>query len=142
LDPDFITRVGEATFVLKLKNLGFNEEFKLTALECRTKVALIGIWGHAKELNRDRQLGTVLLYTGNPFIHEYTYYVGIAYSAPDDVRKREPKLIYSDDTVRLYRAGVGVMDYFFAYRNRMPMHDRIGKSDGAAYQKILDIWKL
>jgi hypothetical protein len=142
IENDIITDTGEHTFSLKMKNLGFNEIFKLKFLEVREKIALVGVFGHAKDLGRDRILGNILLYTGEPYIHQYPFYLGVAYSEPTDVRRKEPKLIYEDEHVRLFRAGVGTIDYFFAYRNRMPMHDEIGRSDGAAYKKILDIWKL
>lgn len=137
-----IIEVGPNCYALKIHNLSFNEEYKCQFLIERDKVMLIGIYGDSKEFDRLRYLGTILLFIGEPLVHSYPLYVVVAYSDPTDVRRKEPKLIYSDEFVRFLRAGIGSFDYMLCYRNRRPFHDEIGQSDGAAYKQALDVWKL
>ena len=134
-------RSGDNSFVFKLKNLAFNEYFVIHPRVRRSKVVLFEVCGHAKDLDRDRFLGIILLFSDNPIIHSYTFFTALSYSDPREIRKRNPKLLYENNKIRFYRVGVGTFDYFLGYKDRKLIHDDTNQSDGALYLEMLSKWQ-
>lgn len=102
---------------------------------------MVHVYGRSKRFTRERLLGYIILYNGNPVIHAHTWYTGIAYSEKDDVRRKYPLPICTDQNVRMYAAGIGKFDYLFCYKAKTREHDEAGYSDGATHLSTADQWR-
>lgn len=141
-DTIFITKCENNGFILKLKSLAHDEEMQMQMITLHgNQVALVGVYGRSKKYSRHRLLGYILLYVGNPWIHTHTWYVGVAYSDKDDVRKKDPTPIAMDENIRFYKAGIDVYDYLLVYKGKKREHDEAGFSDGAAHLETAGQWK-
>lgn len=129
--------------MLKLKSLAHDEELSTRTIKQHgDTVSLTGVYGKAPNFQRERLLGYILLYVGKPTaIHLHPWYVMVAYSAKNDVRRKDPDVLYADDTIRFFKAGIGVPDYFFVYKARTQEHDEAGFSDGATHLETAGAWK-
>lgn len=127
-------------YVLKLKPVTHDETLHTQDLRQHGgNVSLLGIYGRARR--RERLLGYVLLYTGDPTIHASSWYVALAYSGRDDIRRKNPELIKADANIRLFVAGIGDFDYLFCLKSRTKEHDDADMSDSAAHREAADQWR-
>ena len=139
---EFVEKSGNNIFLLKFLNLSFNETFRLKPLVTRNNVILFGVYGTVEELKRDRHLGILLLYVGEPIVYHYTFFVVLSYSDPYEVKNRAPLLLYEEEKVfKFFRVGVGTFDYFLGYSRRQDMHDEEGASAGSLYMETAGNWQ-
>jgi len=135
-------KCGDNGFVLKLKTLAHDEELNTKTLQQHGDIiSLIGVYGKAPNFQRERLLGYILLYIGTPVIHSHPWYLGICYSGEDDIRRKDPTPLLSDDNVRFFKVGIGVFDYLLTYKARTKEHDEAGFSDGATHLETAADWK-
>jgi len=138
----FITRCGDHGFVLKLKSIAHDEQPHHEVIKQHgDRVSLVGVYGKAAKFSRERLLGYILLYVGTPIIHLHTWYLAIAYSDADDIRRKDPVPIAADDNIRLWKAGIGECDYHLVYKGKTKEHDEAGFSDGATHLETAGQWK-
>ncbi len=104
-------------------------------------VSLLGVYGRSVKFDRERLLGYLLLFIGTPIIHAYTWFVALMYTDEDDVRRKDPDPIATDDHIRLYKAGIGTCDYLLVYKAKTRAHDEAGFSDGATHLETADNWR-
>lgn len=104
-------------------------------------IALVGVYGKSQRHARERLLGYILAFVGNPLVHANTWYVHLSYSDKDDIGRKWPEPIKSDKYIRLYAAGVGKFDYHFCYKGKTREHDELGFSDAATHRETADQWK-
>ncbi len=104
-------------------------------------VSLVGVYGNSENRQRERLLGYILLHAGTPRTHLHTWYMGIAFTAKDDIRRKDPSPLYTDNTIRFWKVGIGTCDYYLCLRGHSEKHDEAGLSDGAAHLNTKDQWK-
>lgn len=138
---EFITKVCDGCYTLRLKNTAHDEEFAFRVATEHSNVILSQVLGVSKERDRERTLGYCLVYSGNPIVHDYTWYTGVFYSPPLEIKQKEWEIIYDDNLIRLSRAGIGVFDYLLTYRKKSTEHDMVGLSDGSVHLYTADSWK-
>lgn len=141
LDQKFIINITPNVYGLKLFNPGFDEVWKLEPLLERRKLVLIGVYGIEKDLERKKLLGYLILFIGEPHIHDYTFYLVLSFSDKDDIGNKKPVLVYCDKSLYLYRVGIGEADYLIGYRDRQKEHDDVGVSSGAMHNVMADAWR-
>ncbi len=128
--------------MLKLKSLAHDEELSTRTIQQHgDTISIVGVYGKAPNFQRERLLGYIVLYVGTPYVHSHPWYVGIAYSGEDDVKRKDPTPLIADDNIRFYKAGIGVYDYLLCYKARTREHDEAGFSDGATHLQTKDDWK-
>lgn len=138
----FVNSCDDKAFVLKLKSLAHDETIHTTIwVQHGNNITVVQAYGRSKRFERKRLLGYIILYTGNPTLHKHTWYTGIAYSKEDDIRRKYPQPICTDQNVRLYAAGIGKFDYHFVYKAKTREHDEAGFSDGATHLSTADQWR-
>lgn len=104
-------------------------------------ISLVGVYGKSSRFDRERLLGYILLFVGNPIVHAYTWYVTLCYSDEENVCRKDLDPILTDDNIRLLKVGIGACDYMFLYKSKTKKHDESGFSDGAAHLMTADNWK-
>lgn len=138
-----MTLCDEHSFVLKVKHLAHDEKIHTKVwTQHGNNISLLRVYGISDKFGRERLLGYILLHAGVPTaVHAHTWYVSIAYSDEDDIRRKDPEPLKSDDHVRLYKGGIGKFDYLFCYKARTKEHDEAGYSDGATHLETADQWR-
>lgn len=139
-DAKFLTNTGLNALVLKTRNLSFNEVFHLDVVVSKKKIALLKVFGFAKKFERNRPLGYIIVFEGTPIVHNYTFFAGLSWGDSTAIGRKEPKIIYTDQDVRMFRLGIGGTDYLFGYRHKRKEHDQIG-SDGIVHNDMATSWK-
>lgn len=139
LDQYIITRLDRQGFVIKVKPFTHDEKAVCYVEKQHGNLMVVVIKG--KNKRRERMVGYYLLYAGRPIIHQYTNYLAVCYSEPTDVRYREVLVVHSDEYTRLYRAGVGVFDYFWGCRKKSQLHHQAGMPACATYLKFAGAWR-
>jgi hypothetical protein len=139
----FIIKCGSNGLVLKLLPIAHDEEpYVQIVKQHGNRISLVGMYGRSERFARERLLGYILLYSGNPqALHVHTWFAYIGYSDKDDIRRKDPKPIAADDNIRLFTAGIGQVDYFWCYKAKTREHDEAGFSDGAAHLETSGQWK-
>ena len=140
-EDGFIAQCEEgAAYVLKLKSVTHDESLHTQDLRQHGgNISFLGVYGRAKR--RERLLGYILLYTGDPVVHATSWYVNLAYSDKDDIRRKNAELIKHDSNIRLFVAGIGAFDYLFCLKARTKEHDDMDMSDAAAHRESADQWR-
>lgn len=140
-EDGFLSRCDEHQgYVLKLRSVTHDETLHTQDLRQHGgNISLLGVYGRAKR--RERLLGYILLYTGDPWVKPCSWYCGIFYSDETDVRRKQPELIKADQNIRLYVAGLGKFDYLFCMKSRTREHDELDTSDAAVHRETADHWR-
>lgn len=134
-------KIADGCYALQLLKKGHNEELRTEVLTERENVMLYHVLGYNAKKNRKRPLGYCVLYSGNPIVHDHTWYFSICYSDPTHVGHKDWKVLYADSSIRLVRVGLGDYDYLLTYRGKTDDHDKRGFSDGAVRMATQKNWK-
>jgi len=135
-DEEFFVEVDQA-FVLRLKSVLYGEEVYVKNLAQHGNVRLLGVFG--RRVRRERMLGYIVEFVGSPIIHGYTWFLALSYTAATDVRRKPLRYLFTDENIRLARAGIGVeeggmqkFDYWVGYRDKDRQHDEEGAAGSVA----------
>jgi hypothetical protein len=131
--------MGSSAYVMKEKMFIEQEKPHLVSLHEHENVMLFGVNGQVK--GRNRLVGYALIFSGAPFLHYYTRYIGLSYSDANEIKFRQMQVLYDDPTVRLLRFGIGVFDYLWEVRHRVPEQHQVPVADHAAYELYSKLWK-
>ncbi len=124
--------------MLRLNSLLYGEEPVIKNLVQHGSLRLLGVLGRSRR-QRERRLGYILEFSGNPIVHSYTWFVALAYTDAEDVRRKQLLFLYNDENIRLARAGIGVekdgiqaFDYWIGYRDKNQHRNEEGASGSVA----------
>lgn len=140
-EDNFLSRCDDhQAFVLKLKPVTHDESLHTQDLRQHGgNISLLGVYARAQR--RERLLGYILLYTGDPLVHPTSWYCSFAYSEEAETKRKQPELIKADQNIRLFVAGIGKFDYLFCMKSRTRDHDELDASDSAVHRETADHWR-
>lgn len=142
LDAEFFSPVNNYCIALKLFNPAFDEKFIIEPFVERNKVLLLGVYGREDELKRDRLLGYIVLYVGNPALCLYTFYAALSYSDKTNLGIKMPRLLYKDKSLLMFKFGIKDIDYLVGYREKSKeTHDLENTSSSSMHTEMADAWK-
>jgi hypothetical protein len=135
--PHVIGALTPGLFGIRIRPLATDEQLEPDVLVDQG-IMLVQLNGAAAR--NKRIAGYCLLYEGAAIVHQYTSYITLSYSDPNEIKFREPKVVYDDSWVRLLRFGLAPHDWFLGCRKKTEMQN-VDLSASAAHQRFSGGWK-
>lgn len=127
--------------MFKLSNLRFDETSKLLPLVERKTLCVLAVVGSDNDLKRERIVGYVIVFIGSPIVHYYTFFAALCYSGADNIGVKVPKLLYQDRSILVFKVGMGAIDYYIGYRNKLKEHIVPKTSTGSMHLDTAEAWR-